>query len=320
MSTLLLSLSGIHLAIGGDPLFVDASLAVNERARIALVGRNGSGKSTLMKIAAGLVEADRGERFIHPDVTVRYLQQEPDAAGFATIGDYACAGLDETGGRHRAEAMLEELGLNPEQAPGGLSGGEMRRAAIVQALAAAPDILLLDEPTNHLDMDMREALAEALALFDGALVLVSHDRHLIGLACDRFWRVADGSVAPFDGDLDDYAAWLRSRDRNPAKPDAGEPKSNAADSAKQRRRSAAEQREKERPLKNRLKQLENAMATQEKAIADLEQQLMAPELYESGGQRAAELGQKQAELRVAHAANEEAWLETLAALEALVEA
>ena len=188
MSTLLLSLSGIHLAIGGDPLFVDASLAVNERARIALVGRNGSGKSTLMKIAAGLVEADRGERFIHPDVTVRYLQQEPDAAGFATIGDYACAGLDETGGRHRAEAMLEELGLNPEQAPGGLSGGEMRRAAIVQALAAAPDILLLDEPTNHLDLPAIAWLERKLNALPCAIILISHDRRFLQtITTDTVW-------------------------------------------------------------------------------------------------------------------------------------
>ena len=292
--------------------------------RVALLGANGAGKSTLVKTLVGEIAPLDGERILHPAAKIGYFAQHTVES--LREHETPIQHLARLADKQPEQVLRDWLGrwdfpgeraFDPVE---GFSGGERARLALALIAWQRPNVLLLDEPTNHLDMDMREALAEALALFDGALVLVSHDRHLIGLACDRFWRVADGSVAPFDGDLDDYAAWLRSRDRNPAKPDAGEPKSNAADSAKQRRRSAAEQREKERPLKNRLKQLENAMATQEKAIADLEQQLMAPELYESGGQRAAELGQKQAELRVAHAANEEAWLETLAALEALVEA
>ena len=91
------------------------------------------------------------------------------------------------------------------------SGGETARLALALIAYRRPNVLLLDEPTNHLDLDMREALAEALSDFDGAIVLVSHDRHLIGLVCDNYWRVADGKVEPFDGDLDEYAAWLRTR-------------------------------------------------------------------------------------------------------------
>ncbi|MEG0184828.1 MAG: ATP-binding cassette domain-containing protein, partial [Stenotrophomonas sp.] len=93
----------------------------------------------------------------------------------------------------------------------GFSGGERARLALALIAWQQPNVLLLDEPTNHLDLEMREALAEALADFDGAIVMVSHDRHLIGLVCDTFWRVADGVVEPFDGDLDAYAAWLRTR-------------------------------------------------------------------------------------------------------------
>ena len=93
----------------------------------------------------------------------------------------------------------------------GFSGGERARLALALIAWGQPNVLLLDEPTNHLDLEMREALAEALSLFEGAIVMVSHDRHLIGLVCETFWRVADGKVEPFDGDLDEYAAWLRAR-------------------------------------------------------------------------------------------------------------
>jgi len=97
------------------------------------------------------------------------------------------------------------------EAVDGFSGGERARLALALIAWQQPNVLLLDEPTNHLDLEMREALAEALAGFDGAIVMVSHDRHLLGLTCDAFWRVADGCVTPFDGDLDDYSAWLRTR-------------------------------------------------------------------------------------------------------------
>jgi ATP-binding cassette subfamily F protein uup len=188
MSALLLTLSDIRLTFGGAALFEGASLNVAERARIALVGRNGSGKSTLMKIAAGSVEPDSGERFIHPGVTVRYLQQEPDASSFATIGDFAGAGLDETGKTHEAENMLRELGLDPSLSPLKLSGGELRRAAIAQALAAEPDVLLLDEPTNHLDLPAIAWLEEKLRSLSSAIVLISHDRRFLeAVTNDTVW-------------------------------------------------------------------------------------------------------------------------------------
>lgn len=207
MSALLLSLSDINLTIGGEPLFEGAALAVAERARIALVGRNGSGKSTLMKIAAGLVEADSGERFVHPGKTVRYLPQEPDASEFELIADYASAGLDETGGRHRVEAMLEELGLDPNASPGTLSGGELRRAAIVQALAANPDILLLDEPTNHLDLPAIDWLERNLRQSSAAIVLISHDRRFLQTITSETVWIDRGSTRATGKGFRDFEAW-----------------------------------------------------------------------------------------------------------------
>ncbi|WP_375207008.1 ABC-F family ATP-binding cassette domain-containing protein [Hyphococcus sp.] len=207
MSALLLSLTDIRLQIGGDALFENASLQVGERARIALVGRNGSGKSTLMKIAAGLIEADSGERFVHPGATVRYLPQEPDASGYETIGDYARAGLDETGGAHEAETLLYELGLDPAANPANLSGGELRRAAIVQALAAAPDILFLDEPTNHLDLPAIAWLEEKLRGLSSALVLISHDRRFLETVTNDTVWIDRGETRRTGVGFKDFEAW-----------------------------------------------------------------------------------------------------------------
>ena len=148
----LLTLQDITLTFGGRPLFDGADLSVAAGERICLVGRNGSGKSTLLKIAAGDVEADRGQRFVQPGATIRYLPQEPDFAGYPTVRSYVEAGLTEGDDGYRASYLMEQLSLTGEEDTGLLSGGEARRAALARVLAPKPDILLLDEPTNHLDL------------------------------------------------------------------------------------------------------------------------------------------------------------------------
>ena len=148
----LLTLQNIQLTFGGTRLLEGAELIVSPGQRIALVGRNGSGKSTLLKIAAGLVEAQDGNVFRHPSATVRYLPQEPDMAGFATVRAYVEAGRGPADDPHRVTYLLEQLGLTGEENPATISGGEARRAALARVLAPQPDILLLDEPTNHLDL------------------------------------------------------------------------------------------------------------------------------------------------------------------------
>lgn len=177
MSRALLYLKDIHLTFGGEALFAGADLTVPPRARIALVGRNGSGKSTLMKIAAGMIEPDAGERFQDPGARVIYLPQEPDLAGFDTIDAYLAAGYEARPGL-RAQ-MLDAFDLDGAKAIDGLSGGEARRAAIARALASEPDILLADEPTNHLDLTIIEALEKRLGGLSSAIVLISHDRRLL---------------------------------------------------------------------------------------------------------------------------------------------
>ncbi len=175
----LLLLTGTEAVFGTTKLLAGAELSVAPGERVALVGRNGSGKSTLLRIAAGIIAADGGTRFIQPGATLRYLEQEPDLSGHATVEAYVLAGLGPADPPHAALQLLAALGLPPDAAPARLSGGEARRAAIARALAPAPDILLLDEPTNHLDLPAIEWLEGELAAFRGALVTISHDRRFL---------------------------------------------------------------------------------------------------------------------------------------------
>ena len=203
----ILFLRDIHLTFGGTPLLEGAELSVSEGERLALVGRNGSGKSTLLKIAAGMIQPDSGERFLQPGVTVRYLAQEPDLAGFATTLDFVAAGLGPSDDRHRAAALLDRLGLTGAEAPDRLSGGEARRCALARALAPEPDILLLDEPTNHLDLPAIEWLEKELAGSGSALVLISHDRRFLqNLSRATAW-LSLGATRRLDRGFAEFEPW-----------------------------------------------------------------------------------------------------------------
>ena len=219
MAAPLLQLSGIALTFGGTPLLEDVDLMVSAGERLCLVGRNGSGKSTLLKIAAGLIEPDRGTTFLKPDATIRYLPQEPDLSGFATVMDYVEAGLGPNDDRYAARYLMEQLGLRGDESPAALSGGEARRAALVRVLAPSPDILLLDEPTNHLDLPAIEWLEGELSARQGALVIISHDRRfLANLSRVTVWldrgkaRRIERGFAEFESWRDDVLA-EEERDR-----------------------------------------------------------------------------------------------------------
>ena len=175
----LLTLKNIHLTFGSTPLLEGADLTIMPGERVCLVGRNGSGKSTLLKIAAGIIEADDGERFFQPGTTVRYLPQEPDLSEFETVHDYVVAGLEGADDEYRVPYLLDALGLTGEEDTKVLSGGEARRAALARALAPQPDILMLDEPTNHLDLPAIEWLEGELKSLRSAIVLISHDRRFL---------------------------------------------------------------------------------------------------------------------------------------------
>jgi ABC transport system ATP-binding/permease protein len=179
MAPPLLQLKDIALTFGGTPLLTGAELSVSIGERVSLVGRNGSGKSTLLKIAAGLIEPDRGTVFVQPGALVRYLSQEPDFSGNASTLAYVEAGLRPTDDPFAARYLLEQLGLTGQEDPAHLSGGEARRASLARVLAPSPDILLLDEPTNHLDLTTIEWLERDLDGRRTALVIISHDRRFL---------------------------------------------------------------------------------------------------------------------------------------------
>ncbi|WP_417819213.1 ATP-binding cassette domain-containing protein [Terasakiella sp.] len=172
----LLTLRDVHVTFGGRPVFEGVECAVQPGDRICLVGRNGSGKSTLMKVIAGLIEIDDGERFVQPGVTVSYLPQDPVMPEGLSVHDYVHAGLRHEDEYHRVDICLEAMKLDGARDTSTLSGGEGRRAAIARALVSEPDILLLDEPTNHLDLPTIEWLEEELQSFRGAMMMISHDR------------------------------------------------------------------------------------------------------------------------------------------------
>ncbi len=274
--------------------------------RIGLLGPNGAGKSTLVKSLVGELPLLAGERAAHPDLRIGYFAQHTVESLHAGLSPMEHMRLLAPGeGQQALRDFLGRWNFAGDRAfepVDGFSGGERARLALALIAWQRPNLLLLDEPTNHLDLDMREALAEALADFSGAIVLVSHDRHLIGLVCDRFWRVANGRVEEFDGDLDAYAAWLRSRSADgdaapkPAKasvPVAAPPR-RGPDPAIARRL---------RRIESRLEDIRAARAAVEAALAD-------PALYErQGAQRVAELGFEQARLAREQDALETEWLD-----------
>ena len=202
----LLQLSDISLTFGGAPVFSDLGLVVQPGDRVALVGRNGSGKSTLLKVMAGLVEPDRGDRTLSPGTSVGYMEQEPDLAGFATLGDYASANLDPSES-WRVEAVADGLKLRLDADPAAASGGERRRAALARLLAEGPELMLLDEPTNHLDIEAIGWLEAELKSTRAAYVLISHDRAFLRATTRATLWIDRGAVRRQEKGFEAFEAW-----------------------------------------------------------------------------------------------------------------
>ncbi|MEH7826812.1 ABC-F family ATP-binding cassette domain-containing protein [Gemmobacter denitrificans] len=202
----LLQLSGISLTFGGNPLFDGLDLTVQPGDRVALVGRNGSGKSTLMKVMAGLVESDTGNRTVPPGVTVGYMEQDPDLWAFATLGDYAASGLPSEES-YKVDVVAEGLKFRPETPVATASGGEKRRAALAKLMAEAPELMLLDEPTNHLDIQAIQWLERELSETRTAFVLISHDRAFLRALTRATLWVDRGVVRRRESGFDGFEEW-----------------------------------------------------------------------------------------------------------------
>jgi ATP-binding cassette subfamily F protein 3 len=223
----LLTLEGASCGYGGRQIIAPVDATISPQDRIALLGPNGAGKSTFTKLLAGEIAPLAGRRIAAADLSVGYFAQQQleqlriDCDAFwhlRNLGgpDYAA------GDEERVRGHLGRFGFAGDRAfepVGRFSGGEKARLTLALLVARRPNLLLLDEPTNHLDIDMRHALTVALQSFEGGMVVVSHDRHLLKSVADTLWLVADGKAKPFDGDLEDYQKWLqtrvRSRDKAP---------------------------------------------------------------------------------------------------------
>ena len=202
----LLQLNKISLTFGGDPVFSDLDLIIHQSDRMAFVGRNGSGKSTLMKVMAGLVEADTGDRVASPGVSVGYMEQDPQMEGFATLGDFASSELD-AGEMYRVERAGEGLKFDPDRPVSTASGGERRRAALAKLMAEAPELMLLDEPTNHLDIQAIHWLESELKSTKAAFVLISHDRAFLNALTRGTLWIDRGAVRRQEIGFDGFEAW-----------------------------------------------------------------------------------------------------------------
>jgi len=202
----ILSWEGLGLIQGSGWLFRDLDLAIAPRDRLALIGRNGAGKTTLLKLIAGTVDADKGTRSVQPGTRVVTLEQDPFFTGYDTLLDFAIGG-DDAPPRHEVEAIADQLGIDLSREAANASGGERRRAALCRALASEPDLLLLDEPTNHLDLAAIEWLESWLQRYNGAFVVISHDRtFLTRLTRSTLW-LDRGSLRRKDVGFGGYDAW-----------------------------------------------------------------------------------------------------------------
>lgn len=314
-------------AVGyGDRIVLSAvSMTIQPGDRIALLGRNGAGKSTLMKLLAGELEAREGKRIEARDLKIGYFAQhqlEQLRADDSPLGH-----LKRLGGEAAMRATEQELrtylggfgfsGDRVFEPVGPFSGGEKARLVLALVSYLRPNLLLLDEPTNHLDLEMRQALAVALQEFDAAVVLVSHDRHLLRAVADELILVDEGRAQPFDGDLDDYARWFATREgAAEERVIATVSASSSAEQRKQKKREEAERRARLSPLKNEIARYEREMTRLQQELAKIETALTSSDIYDPAAKtRLQELLHTQARLKRELQTAEEAWLDASVRLE-----
>jgi len=334
----LLALERQSAGYDGRAVIEGVKLTIAPGDRLALLGRNGAGKSTLMKLLAGSLTALSGSRTEARDLRIGYFaQHQLEQLKVQDSPVEHLSDCSEALGRRAPEAELRDFlagfgfrGDRVFEPVGPFSGGEKARLVLALLAYQRPNLLLLDEPTNHLDLEMRQALAVALQEYEGAVVLVSHDRHLLRVVADELLLVHAGAVEPFDGDLEDYARWLStsaaaqeaatasaSAAAVPAARPAGEARG-TPEARKQRKRAEAERRAALGPLKAALakqeRELERLVATR----SEIERELALPPAgVEADRKRLMQLSEQQAQLNRVIQGAESAWMEAAARLEAL---
>ncbi|MDR2838064.1 MAG: ATP-binding cassette domain-containing protein [Azonexus sp.] len=320
----LLVIENAAAAYAGRPILEKVSLTLRPGCRIGLLGQNGAGKSTLIKLLAAALPQQGGERKEAKALNIGYFAQHqleqlrPDESPLQHL-----LRLEPTTPEQALRDYLGGFDFRGDMATrpvAPFSGGEKSRLALALLIRAKPNLLLLDEPTNHLDLEMREALTFALQDYEGGMIVVSHDRHLLRTCADELLLVADSRVTEFDGDLDDYAAWLASR-RNMAKTAPPEVSAEKSGRQQQRAESKADRHAllaRRRPLIKEIGQLEKQLADWHADKAALEAQFADPDFYTRADRaQSEELHRQAAALGEQIEAAEYRWLELHETLEAL---
>jgi ATP-binding cassette subfamily F protein 3 len=296
------------------PVLRGLDLRLDPDDRIALLGANGNGKSTLAKLIAGRLQPLAGHATRSAKLRAGFFAQhqieelDPGRTPLEHMAEQM-----PRAGEAQVRALLGRFGFSQDKAlvkAGDLSGGEKARLNLALVTYDAPPLLILDEPTNHLDIEARETLVGALGAWRGAVVLISHDWHLVSLAADRLWLVADGTVRPFDGDLADYRQHLAETRRN-----AAAAARDAGPSRRDERRAAAERRRELEPLRRRAREAERRVTALTEEKTRLDGQLADPALYDGSDPRLVEWLRRRGELQRLIAAAEEDWLDAEATLE-----
>ncbi|WP_043319954.1 ABC-F family ATP-binding cassette domain-containing protein [Microbulbifer sp. HZ11] len=326
VSNPLIDLREAEIGYPGKTILPRVEMGIQPGRRIGLLGPNGAGKSSLIKTLAGEIPLINGERQCGEHLKIGYFaQHQLEALDSKASPLLHVQRLSPTASEQELRDFLGGYGFIGDRVfepVGGFSGGEKARVALALLAWQKPNLLLLDEPTNHLDLEMRHALTLALAEFPGAVILVSHDRHLLANTTDEFILVAEGRAEPYDGDLDDYKQWLLAFKREEKRQSGSEAGSTdtatkPVEDKKAQRRAAAALREQLKPLTNRLKSIEQKMAKAEKEVQNLEEKLADESLY-SGGQQEeiTRLTRAQGEAKESLEELEMEWLEVSEALEA----
>jgi ATP-binding cassette subfamily F protein 3 len=300
----------------GKPILTGLSFRFDPEDRVALLGKNGNGKSTMAKLLAGKLEAMSGDFTPARKLVIGYFAQHQ--AEELDTGITPILTLQRLRPKLTLEQVRTQLGGfgfsadKQQTAVGKLSGGERARLMLALATLDKPNLLILDEPTNHLDIDARNELLTALNDFDGAVILVSHDRRLIEATADRLLLVSNGHVTPFEGDLDDYRRFLLSGDNTPTQRGLAQREAKPAPEVKvskeEARRSAAEKRQTLKPLKDKVDAAESQIASWTSELNKLDKALSDPLIFSQDPAKAASVSKKRAEAARKLAAAEKAWL------------
>ncbi|MFT6194709.1 MAG: ATP-binding cassette subfamily F protein 3 [Cognaticolwellia sp.] len=309
----LLALKESQCGYGEQALILeDVAMTLVPGSRIGLLGRNGAGKSTLIKSLAGDLTLLKGERYCAQDLKVGYFSQhqlEQLHLPSSAIEHITRTKTDIT--ELQARSFLGRFGFSGDQAldkVGTMSGGEKARLVLALIVLDKPQLLLLDEPTNHLDLEMRQALVLALQDFEGAIILIAHDRYLLESCVDEFYLVANGHVTDFDGDIDDYQQWLNDDKKQSIK--ANKIVSEPQVDKKQQRKEQAELRKKASPLRKKADKFEKLVQKSQDELTEVEAKLADSDIYQAEHKiKLTELLKHQAKLTQDLAANEIQWLD-----------